>query len=442
MDNDVAISVKNLTKTYRIFGHPGDRIKQALTFGQKQYHKEFTALKDVSFEIKKGETVGIIGRNGSGKSTLLQLICGILKPTSGMVEVNGRISALLELGAGFNPEFTGRENVYFQGALTGFTKQQMDERFDAIAAFANIGEFIDQPVRTYSSGMFVRLAFAAMAHMDANILLIDEALAVGDMHFTQKCMRFFNTFKCQGTLLFVSHDIANITALCDRVVWLDGGMLRRQDDTKSVCEDYLNVMVGPATSGDSAGLVPEDAQVLLDQRREFLNSSNLRNDLEVFNFKLPDEYTNSGKARIMAVSLTDLNEQPYRWVVGGEIVTLQVKVHISVIVEKPILGFTVKDQLGRSIFGDNTYLAYIDKTSVVLAGCDLKAKFTFVMPRLPSGQYSVRAALADGTQSQYEMLDWCHDSLIITSRCSSATGDLGLPMINISLETIPLTEGA
>src|SRR3989338_8224249 len=178
--DDIAISVKNLTKIYRIFGHPGDRIKQALTFGRMRFHNEFTALQDVSFEIKKGETVGIIGRNGSGKSTLLQLICGILKPTSGSVKVNGRISALLELGAGFNPEFTGRENAYFQGAVMGMTREEMDGRFDDIAAFADIGKFIDQPVRIYSSGMFVRLAFAVSVHINPDILSIDEALSVGD----------------------------------------------------------------------------------------------------------------------------------------------------------------------------------------------------------------------------------------------------------------------
>ena len=164
MAPDVVISARNLSKAYRLFGHPGDRIRQFLSLGLRQYHREFAALKGVSFDIKRGETVGIIGRNGSGKSTLLQMICGILKPTAGSIEVSGRISALLELGAGFNPEFTGRENVYFQGALMGFTKAQMDARFDEIAAFADIGEFIDQPVRTYSSGMFVRLAFAAMIH--------------------------------------------------------------------------------------------------------------------------------------------------------------------------------------------------------------------------------------------------------------------------------------
>lgn len=239
--DDIAISVRNLTKSYRLFGHPGDRIKQFLSLGLKRYHREFTALKDVSFDIRKGETVGIIGRNGSGKSTLLQLICGILKPTEGTVKVNGRISALLELGAGFNPEFTGRENVYFQGALTGLTKTQVDERFDDVASFADIGEFIDQPVRTYSSGMFVRLAFAAMIHADADVLVIDEALAVGDEAFQRRCFEKLNAYLDGGEriLFFVSHNLRQIERLCSRVLWLNSGNLRMHGCSTEVCASYL-----------------------------------------------------------------------------------------------------------------------------------------------------------------------------------------------------------
>jgi ABC-type polysaccharide/polyol phosphate transport system ATPase subunit len=239
MRSDVAISVKNLTKTYRIFGHPGDRIKQALTFGQKRFHKEFTALQDVSFEIKKGETVGIIGRNGSGKSTLLQLICGILKPTSGSVEVTGRVSALLELGAGFNPEFTGRENVYFQGAVMGLTKLQIDQRFSKIAAFADVGEFIDQQVRIYSSGMFVRLAFAVAVHVDPDILVVDEALAVGDMEFQERSMSRMKQLQNNGTtIILVTHSIPAVRNFCQRAVWLDSGELKEWGLADKVCFAY------------------------------------------------------------------------------------------------------------------------------------------------------------------------------------------------------------
>lgn len=242
--SDIAISVKNLSKTYRLFGHPGDRIKQFFSLNLKRYHREFTALQDVSFEIKKGETVGIIGRNGSGKSTLLQLICGILKPSSGSVFVNGRISALLELGAGFNPEFTGRENVYFQGALMGLTQAQMAERFDAIAAFADIGEFIDQPVRMYSSGMFVRLAFAVSVHVEPDILIVDEALAVGDMEFQERSMDRMKHLQRQGcTIVLVTHAIPAVRNFCQTALWLDASRLQQVGAAAPVCLAYQNHLV-------------------------------------------------------------------------------------------------------------------------------------------------------------------------------------------------------
>lgn len=252
MHSDVAISVKNLIKTYRIFGHPGDRIKQALTFGRRQYHKEFSALQDVSFEIKKGEMVGIIGRNGSGKSTLLQLICGILKPTSGAVQVNGRISALLELGAGFNPEFTGRENVYFQGAITGLTKTEMDKRYDDIAAFADIGDFIDQPVRIYSSGMYLRLAFATAVSVDPEILVVDEALAVGDAGFRSRCFRRIGELRnASCSILLVSHDMEQIARFCDHAMLVDDGELLLAGHPDTVVKQYQRLLATVASERES-----------------------------------------------------------------------------------------------------------------------------------------------------------------------------------------------
>lgn len=237
---EIAISLQNVTKTYRVFGHPGDRIKQALTFGRVKFHREFTALKDISLDIKKGEIVGIIGRNGSGKSSLLQLICGILKPTSGRVQVNGRVSALLELGSGFNPEFTGRENVYFQGALMGFNQAEMRARFDEIAAFADIGEFIDQPVRTYSSGMFVRLAFAVAINVDPDILVVDEALAVGDEIFQRKCMGQIDKIAALGhaTVILVSHNALQIERFCRQAIFLEKGQVKLQGLSMQVCNAY------------------------------------------------------------------------------------------------------------------------------------------------------------------------------------------------------------
>lgn len=249
--NDVAISVQGIHKRYEIYANPRDRLKQFLlprlqrAAGRmpQQYFREFWAVKDVSFQIKKGETVGIIGRNGSGKSTLLQMICGTLTPTSGTVETRGRIAALLELGSGFNPEFSGRENVYLNAAVLGLSKQDIDQRFDAIAAFADIGPFIDQPVKAYSSGMLARLAFAVAVEVDPDVLVIDEALSVGDMAFQEKSFTRMKRIRDAGTsILFVSHSPSAVRNFCDRAIWLDTGHMRAIGERLSVCDQYQHAM--------------------------------------------------------------------------------------------------------------------------------------------------------------------------------------------------------
>ena len=251
MSSEIAINVANLSKCYQIYDHPRDRLKQFVLprmqqlIGRqpRQYYREFWALKDVSFDVKKGETVGVIGRNGSGKSTLLQIITGTLAPTSGSVTTHGRIAALLELGSGFNPEFTGRENVYLTGGLLGLSTAQINEKFDAIAAFADIGEFIDQPVKTYSSGMYARLAFSIAINVDPEVLIVDEALAVGDARFVAKCMRRIKDIQERGTsILFVSHDVGSVRTLCERAIWLDKGAMVEQGDVFPVTGRFTEFM--------------------------------------------------------------------------------------------------------------------------------------------------------------------------------------------------------
>jgi lipopolysaccharide transport system ATP-binding protein len=433
MHSETVISAKNLAKVYRVFAHPGDRIKQALAFGRVHFHRQVTALKDISFEIKKGETIGIIGRNGSGKSTLLQLICGVLKPTAGRMQVNGRISALLELGSGFSPEFTGRENVYFQGAIMGFTEAQMDARFEAIAAFADIGESIDQEVRTYSSGMYVRLAFAVAIHVEPDILVIDEALGVGDALFSQKCFRFLNEFRKTGTLIVVSHDLRAINGLCERVIWLDQGTLRAFGPVKDVCQDYLSALFGGAQRGTEA-LGSSDDGDWVDQRMPYLNASNLRNDLKLYRFNPASSSFGRGGAQITDVRMTDPSGQPYSWVVGGEPVILSIQARVNVALESPIIGFTVKDDLGQALFGDNTYVSYADNPVRVEAGGLLEASFHFRMPRLRIGDYSVAVAVAEGSQATHELQHWVHDALVFQSTRGSVGGEfIGLPMRHVSL---------
>ncbi len=238
-----AIVVKNLTKVYQLYDSPKDRLKEALNPFGKKYHHDFYALKDVSFEIKKGETVGIIGKNGAGKSTLLKIITGVLTPTSGEVHVNGKIASLLELGAGFNPEMTGMENIYLNGTIMGFTKEEMDKKVDAILEFADIGEFIDQPVKMYSSGMFARLAFSVAINVEPDVLIVDEALSVGDMAFQNKCFRYMDLFSQKNrVMLFVSHSLSAIRLLCDKVIWLSDGKIIEFGNTKFVTEKYEKFM--------------------------------------------------------------------------------------------------------------------------------------------------------------------------------------------------------
>lgn len=243
MSSDMSIQVEDLSKCYHIYDRPRDRLLQMLQRGKKKYFREFWALHDVSFCVKRGETVGIIGRNGSGKSTLLQMICGTVAPTTGSVRTHGRVAALLELGAGFNVEFTGRENVMLNAAILGFSAQEMHERMADVLAFSELGDFLDQPVKTYSSGMYARLAFSIAIHVDPDILIVDEALSVGDARFVAKCMRRIKEIKEQGTtILFVSHDVGSIRTLCERVVWLDKGHLVEQGDVFPVTGRYMEFM--------------------------------------------------------------------------------------------------------------------------------------------------------------------------------------------------------
>lgn len=247
MTNDTAISVNNLTKIYKLYDSPQDRVKESINPFKKTYHREFYALNNVSFEIKKGETVGIVGRNGCGKSTLLKTITGILTPNSGSVAVDGKISALLELGAGFNPQLSGLENIYFNGTLLGYSRQEMDERLDAILSFADIGHFVHQPVKTYSSGMFIRLAFAVAINVAPDILIVDEALSVGDEAFQRKCFSRIIDFQSKGkTILFVSHSAGTVIELCDRAVLFDKGELLLEGAPKMVVTRYQKLLHAPA----------------------------------------------------------------------------------------------------------------------------------------------------------------------------------------------------
>lgn len=439
MSSELALKVDGLSKSYQIYDTPRHRLMQMFVRGRKKYYREFRALDNISFELSKGETVGIIGLNGSGKSTLLQLICGTLNPTSGAIFTKGRIAALLELGAGFNPEFTGRENVYLSATLYGLTKEEIDTRFDSIIGFADIGNFIEQPVKTYSSGMFVRLAFAVIAHVDADILVVDEALSVGDAYFVQKCMRYLREFMNRGTLLFCSHDIGAVVGLCSKAILLDEGRITSIGTPKEVTEHYLAALYensqGKNNSASKKPSILNDTPIQYhDMREDLFNSSNLRNDIEVFRFQPEGRGFGTGNAAITSVQLLNEASNPLAWVVGGEDVILEVRCQTKQFVSSPIIGFQLKDRLGQVIFGDNTFLIYREATLAAPANAEITARFFFRMPILPRGDYSVDVALAEGTQEEHIQHRWEHDALIVRVHASATcAGLIAIPMKDISL---------
>lgn len=438
MSSDVAVKINGLGKYYHIYDKPLDRLKQALYRGKKQYYEEFKALDNISFEIKKGETLGVIGCNGSGKSTLLQIICGTLSPTSGVVEVNGRVAALLELGAGFNMEFTGRENIYMYASIFGLSTQEISARFDDIVAFADIGDFIDKAVKSYSSGMYVRLAFAVIVHVDADILVIDEAFAVGDVFFIQKCMRFLRSFQEKGTIIFVSHDSGAVVNLCDRAVWLHDGQVQQIGAAKNVCESYLAGSYGVSQSmvlpTESAVDTKQERKEYKDMRMDFINSSSLRNDIQVFRFSDTVESFGSRGAKIIDARLTDENLIPLSWSVGGESVCVVVEILALKPIQSVIVGFFIKDRLGQVLFGDNTHLDYCLEPISMMPSERITATFSFDMPILPQGNYSADVAVADGVKEDHEQLEWIHDAFVLESQASStSTGLVGVFMTKIDI---------
>lgn len=390
MCSDIAIEVSHVSKSFSSQGSSSRRVARLL-FGRPQpVAGAFNALSDISFTVRTGETLGIIGSNGAGKSTLLQIICGTLYPTSGKVAVQGKLAALLELGAGFNPEFTGRENVYLSAAVYGLTHEQIDARLNEILSFAEIGEFIDRPVKTYSSGMFVRLAFAIIAHVDAQILVIDEALAVGDIYFTQKCMRFLKAFAQTGTLLFVSHDTTTVVNLCDRAVWLKQGVLQKVGNARDVSEAYLSSVY--------ENKLPETVTVSTHDNSAF----------ESAQFGV-------GGGRILVCALLNAQGEKLHVLDHAQRVVVQVKIEALQAMSSPIVGFFVKNRLGQHVFGDNT-IKLLPQWQTLAAGEVCEIHFSFTMPSLATGDYSIGAALAEGTQLEHVQHHWIHDALAFKAK--------------------------
>lgn len=356
---DIAISVEHVSKIYKLYDKPTDRMKESLGLTRKKLSKDHYALNDLNFQVKKGETVGIIGTNGAGKSTILKIITGVLNPSSGNVNINGRISALLELGAGFNMEYTGIENVYLNGTMIGFSKEEIDAKMDDILKFADIGDFVYQPCKTYSSGMFVRLAFAVAINIEPEILIVDEALSVGDVFFQSKCYKKFEEFKQAGkTILFVSHDLSSISKYCDRVVLLNQGTKLAEGAPKEMVDMYKKVLVHQLDEATD-----EDEKIKQESAKK-AEGQHWKDNLELN----PDiqEY-GERQAEIVDVSIMDENGHITNVLEKGSLFSVRMKVEIKSELNDPIFAMTIKNLQGTDITGTNTFYEGID-TGTIQAG--------------------------------------------------------------------------
>lgn len=437
------LRVDQLCKHYQLFASPSQRLLYQLFPARRRGVNSFKALDGISFDLQRGETLGIIGRNGSGKSTLLQIIAGTLSPSSGTLQREGKVAALLELGAGFNPEFSGRENVRLNAAMYGLSKAEIEARMDDIVAFAAIGDFIDQPVRMYSSGMFVRLAFSVIVHIDADVLIIDEALAVGDVQFSHKCMRFLEQFKQRGSILFVSHDAGAVSRLCDRVLWLDGGEVMDIGEPRVMLDRYHERLYGEQQtvqavdlastvgSGDltlASGELPE-FEPWFDAREEMQGSPALYNAMVVHKFDERASGFGDGGATIVDVCLRDREGRKLNGVLGGKPIVLE----FSFVAHRPlddlIVGFLIKDRLGQVILGDNNCIIHQGSPHHAEAGKRYTVSFGLTLPYLAISQYIVSVAVASGSFTEHVQHCWLHDALIFAAEKGPVVhGIMGIPM--------------
>lgn len=402
--SEVAISVKDVSKMYKLFDKNSDRLKDALGFSKKQLYKEHYALHHLSFDVYKGETVGIIGTNGAGKSTILKIITGVLNPTEGELEINGRISALLELGAGFNPEYNGIENVYLNGTMLGFTKEEINERLSKILEFADIGDFVYQPVKTYSSGMFVRLAFAVAINIDPEILIVDEALSVGDVFFQAKCYQKFEDFKRDGkTILFVSHDLGSISRYCDRVILLNKGEKQSEGKPKDMINLYKRLITTKADNNQNENAKDKELVSINSISGEWKKNFTVNPKLEEYG---------DGKANIIDFAIIDNEGNLTNVIEKGTKFTVKTKIRIEEPIKDPIFTLTFKNVRGIDITGTNTMLEDI-RLGVCNAGECYIASYEQEM-NLQGGEYLISMSCTGYENGDLKAHHRLYDLLSIT----------------------------
>ena len=391
-DRNLAICAKQITKIYKLYNKPSDRMREALGLSRKKLYKEHYALRGVDLSIRQGETVGIIGTNGSGKSTILKIITGVLNPSGGEIKVNGRISALLELGAGFNMEYNGIENIYLNGTMMGFSEKEIDEKLEAILEFADIGDYVYQPCKTYSSGMFVRLAFAVAINIEPEILIVDEALSVGDVFFQAKCYHKFDEFKQMGkTILFVSHDLSSIAKYCDRVVLLNKGVKLGEGRPKEMIDAYKQVLVGQYPLPDDEAFEETPASMGINE-------------------KALEYGTRAGE--IVEFYLTDKKGTRTGAIIKGEKFTLHMRVKFNRDIQAPIFAFTIKNKQGTEITGTNSMVEKAFLTSVK-AGEEKKITFTQEL-NLQGGEYLLSLGVTGYEGDEFQVYHRLYDVLNLT----------------------------
>ncbi len=424
------IELSGISKVYRIYDHPGDRFKELVTLNRLRRHKEHWAIRDLSLSIGRGETFCVIGENGSGKSTLLQMMAGILAPTSGRLEARGRVTALLELGSGFRGEYTGRENVHLNGAILGFGTGEIERRLNEIFAFADIGEYVDRPVRTYSSGMALRLAFAVAVHLDPDILIVDEALAVGDIRFRQRCMRKIHELRARGvTIVYVTHDVSDVKALGHRVLWLEKGKAVEIGDPAEVTQRYL------------AALLARDAERARREREE--------EDAADIPYRSPAVVVRSlddvsrrhgdGTAEVLGIEILDEEGRRIQAVRAPARVTVRVSVQATgAVVRRPIVGFLMRTAEGVDFAGDNNAREQV-RLAPLEPGRAATVDFHLRLPELASGTFWFAPGIADGTVKEFRLCDLVESGarLEVLAGEAPVRGYLRLPCHRVAVKTEP-----
>jgi ABC-type polysaccharide/polyol phosphate transport system ATPase subunit len=393
------VGFQAVSKSYAIYDSPGDRLKELATFQRRRFHRDFWALRDLSFHIQRGEVFCVIGENGAGKSTLLQLIAGISPPTRGSVVTNGRVSALLELGSGFNPEFTGRDNIYLNGAILGFSSREIDAKYPHIQRFAEIGEFINRPVKTYSSGMVVRLAFAVAIHADPDILLVDEALSVGDAYFRQRCMRRVHQLRANGvTIVFVSHSIGDVKAIGDRTLWLDHGCLRQLGDTDTVAAAYLEAMAHKDAAYAAAAGRSTTGRVATSDIAEGIPNVDHRHG--------------NRRAEIIGIAVLDAHGRPASLLQPLTRAIFRISVRARHQLSRPVVGFLLRNHLGIDFAGTDTLREGVTMPPIE-AGEACTVDFSLDLPELYPAFFSFSAGIADGAFAPDAVCDWIDNAVTI-----------------------------